>query len=247
MSNKPVLGVLRLDYSYEPVLGDVDHPGSFAYKAIYRKIPGLTFEVCQSGDITEGVKHNCIEAVRFLNSKGVKGITGDCGFMINIEPLVRKQTDKPVFLSSLDQLPLILSSIGPDAEVAVLTANSKTLHLIETRLDRLAGVVDRSPRIRILGCQDIPGFEAVAKGEKVDTKKVSHGLRKLVGDFLQKHTKVKCLLFECTELGVYANEIRLMSGLPVYDAITHCNAFMSGFLLDTRFGLQALTTQQRSS
>ncbi|MEM8959429.1 MAG: hypothetical protein AAGC86_16640 [Pseudomonadota bacterium] len=239
MTDDPVLGVLRLDYSYQPVLGDVDHPGSFAYKAIYRIVPGLSFEICQSGEITEEIRRNCIDAVRYLDSQGVRGITGDCGFMINIEPLVRDHTEKPVFLSSLDQLPLILTSIGPDAEVGVLTANSKTLHLIEARLDRLAGVVDHSPRIQILGCQNIPGFEAVAKGEKVDTAKVSKGLRDLVGDFLANNDKVKCLLFECTELGVYANEIRLMSGLPVYDAITHCDAFMSGFALDTRFGVQS--------
>ena len=159
--------------------------------------------------------------------------------MINIEALVRSQTDKPVFLSSLDQLPVILSSIGPDAEVAVLTANDQSLGLIESRLDRLAGLVDHSPRLQILGCQNIPGFEAVADGEKVDTERVSRGLRRLVSDFLSKNSKVKCLLFECTELGVYANEIRLMTGLPVYDAITHCDSFMSGFILDKNFGLRA--------
>lgn len=236
MSNEPILGVLRLDYAYPPVPGDVDHAGSFAYKAIYRVVPGLTFEICQSGDISSEIEDNCIEAVRYLVSQGVSGITGDCGFMINIEPLVRRSTNKPVFLSSLDQLPLILSSIGPDAEVGIFTANSETLCAFETRLDQLAGVARHSTRIHIVGCQSIAGFEAVAKGERVNAKKVSLGLRELTRKLLKENPKIGCLLLECTELGAFANELRQISRLPVYDAITHCNAFMSGFLMDVRFG-----------
>ena len=37
-----LLGVIRLDYSYPPALGDIDHPGSFAYEVVYRVVPGRT-------------------------------------------------------------------------------------------------------------------------------------------------------------------------------------------------------------
>ena len=43
------LGVVRLDYDYPPIPGDVDHPDSFSYDVVYRTIPGLTFEMAQSG------------------------------------------------------------------------------------------------------------------------------------------------------------------------------------------------------
>ena len=43
------LGVIRLDYDYPPIPGDVDSPDSFSYDVIYRVVPGLSFEVAQSG------------------------------------------------------------------------------------------------------------------------------------------------------------------------------------------------------
>jgi hypothetical protein len=49
--NNPVLGILRLDYNYPAAPGDIDHPGSFNYEVCYRVIPGLTFEMCQTGSI----------------------------------------------------------------------------------------------------------------------------------------------------------------------------------------------------
>ncbi|MEM8729228.1 MAG: hypothetical protein AAGF79_04850 [Pseudomonadota bacterium] len=238
MLTQPTLGVLKLEYTYEPVLGDVDHPGTFDYPVIYREIPGLTFEMCQSGTLTDEVKAACKAAVEDLDDQGVCGITGSCGFMIRIEPLVTPHTDKPVFLSSLDQLPLILRSLEPDAEVAIFTANGDSLASIEPQLDQLCGVVDHSPRIHIIGCQDVPGFDAVAKAEKVDTAKVVVGLLALARQVLDEYPRINCLLLECTELGCYANALRQMSGLPVYDAITYCNSFMSGFTFDTKFGVQ---------
>ena len=43
------LGVIRLDYHYPPIPGDVDCPDSFSYDVVYRTVPGLTFEMAQSG------------------------------------------------------------------------------------------------------------------------------------------------------------------------------------------------------
>merc|ERR1719440_1524209 len=46
------LGVIRLDYDYPPAPGDIDCPQSFGYDVFYRVVPGLTFEMCQSGTTT---------------------------------------------------------------------------------------------------------------------------------------------------------------------------------------------------
>ena len=37
----------------------------------------------------------------YLEEQGVNGITGDCGFMMNFQPLVRTITKLPVYMSSL--------------------------------------------------------------------------------------------------------------------------------------------------
>ena len=41
------LGVIRLDYNYEPAKGDIDHPDSFNCDVYYKVVPGLTFKMCK--------------------------------------------------------------------------------------------------------------------------------------------------------------------------------------------------------
>jgi len=231
-----ILGILRLDYNYPPAPGDIDHPDTYDYEVIYRVIPRLTFEMCQSGKITEEVKSNCIEAVKFLNEKNVSGITGDCGFMINIQNLILQHTDKPVFLSSLIQLPTIVNTFNKDQIIAIFTANSLTLEPIRNKLKEMCGLDKHQHRFEIIGCQDVKGFDAVAKGEKVDVKKVTPGIVELAKKVLKNNPKIKCILLECTELPPYADSLRYELNIPIYDAITNCNSFMSGFLDNKNFG-----------
>ena len=233
----PILGILRLDYNYPPAPGDIDHPGSFNYEVLYRAIPGLTFDMCQSGNLTKEVIHECIESIRFLERHHVAGITGDCGFMINIQDLIKEHTDLPVFMSSLILLPSIIHTLSSKEDIAIFTANGNSLRSIEKELDRVCNIPEHSHRLKIVGCQDVPGFDAVARGEKVDVKKVEPGIVELAHNFIEKHPNVGCILLECTELPPYANSIRNSTGLPVYDAITNCDSFMSGFFEDKRFGL----------
>eukprot|EP00854_Cymbomonas_tetramitiformis_P019206 gene19206-22959_t len=69
------LGVLRLDYGYPPIPGDIDHPNSFEYNVVYRKVKGLTFELAQSGEFKDDVEQNMLQAIRDLESLGAFGIT----------------------------------------------------------------------------------------------------------------------------------------------------------------------------
>lgn len=236
-TDHPVLGILRLDYDYPPAPGDIDHPDTYNYDVIYRVIPGLTFEMCQSGLITHKVLENIIEAVKFLDSKNVSGITGDCGFMINIQQVVTQHTSKPVFLTSLVQLPTIINTFSKDEVIAVFTANSDTLDPIKRHLKRMCGIPENENRILIVGCQHVDGFQAVALGEKVDVEKVTPGMIELAKEVVYENPNVKCILLECTELPPYADSLRAEIGLPVYDAITNCDSFMSGFLDNKNFGL----------
>lgn len=237
MKKNPILGILRLDYNYPPAVGDIDHPDTFNYDVIYRVIPGLTFSMCQNGNITEEVKNNCRDAVKYLNDQKVSGITGDCGFMINIQNLVVKHTDKPVFLSSLIQLPTIINTYNNDEMVAIFTANSNTLEHIRNMLEKMCGIDEKNPRFEIIGCQNVPGFEAVDEGEKVDVDKVTPGIIELAKKTVIKNPKIKCILLECTELPPYADSLRYEINIPVYDSITNCDSFMSGFLDNKNFGL----------
>merc|ERR1719424_2095625 len=99
------------------------------------------------------------------------------------------------------------------------------------------GVDPEEDRFVIVGCEDVPGFEAVANGEKVDIAKVTPGIVKKAMDTLRKHPTLRAFLMECTELPPYSDAVRHATKLPVYDAVTACDFFLSGRQDNKRFGV----------
>lgn len=127
MVKHPALGVVRLDYDYPPAPGDSDHPASFGYDVYFRCVPGLSFEMCQTGQFTEEVERRFADAIKHLEARGVSAITGDCGFMMAFQVLARKIAAKPIFMSSMVQCPIIAAALDPDDQIMVLTANEHSL------------------------------------------------------------------------------------------------------------------------
>jgi len=236
----PKLGVIRLDYNYPPAKGDIDCPDSFPYDVIYKVVPGLTFEMCQSGVLSREVEERFKSSIRWLaEEKKVSGISGDCGFMMYLQPLAREVTNIPVFMSSLCLLEAMMGVYSHKCQIIVLTANRASLEpmrgLIKTECG--GGGDTHDNRYHIVGCEDVAGFEAVAHAEKVDTKKVEPGVVRKAQDALKQFPDSRAFLLECTELPPYADAIRCSTGLPVYDVITTCNFFIGGLQDDVRFGL----------
>jgi len=233
----PVLGVVRLDYNYPPAAGDTDSPASFGYDVTYRVCPGLTFEMAQAGKVTEAVERNFAEAIKFLELKGASAITGDCGFMMAFQILARKIATKPVFMSSMVQCPIIATAFDPKDHILILTANGKSLAPQKDVLLNSCGFDVEEDRFLIYGCQDVPGFDAVAKGEAVPVDVVQPGIVKMTQDILKKNPKIAAILLECTELPPYSDALRAYTGLPVWDAITAADFYINAYKDNPRFGL----------
>ena len=235
----PSLGVIRLDYDYPPALGDIDCPESFPYPVYYKVVPGFTFEMCQTGLLTTEVEERFKKSIKWLvDEQRVRGITGDCGFMMHFQKLAREITDIPVFMSSLCQLPAVTCAYAPKEQIIILTANSNALEPLRDLIRAECGVDTFEQRYHIVGCEDIDGFEAVALGEKVDINKVEPGVVNKALEALKMYPESRAFVLECTELPPYADAIRFRTGLPVFDAISACNFFIGGFQDDVRFGLQ---------
>lgn len=236
MKKHPALGVVRLDYNYPPAEGDIDCPASYGYDLYYRCVPGLTFEVAQAGKFTEEVERNFAEAIKYLEQRGACAITGDCGFMMAFQISARKIATKPVFMSALCQVPIIATAFDLDDTILVLTANGDSLRKQKDYIASQCGFNVDAKRFLIQGCQDLPGFDAVAKGEQVDINLVQPAIVKMVMELLKKRT-VAAILLECTELPPYADALRAATGLPVWDAITGCDFYVNAYKDNPRFGV----------
>ena len=75
------------------------------------------------------------------------------------------------------------------------------------------------------GCEDLPGFDAVAQGEAVDVEcKTPHVVEFVQQQRARSDISVRSVLIECTELPPYANAIRKATKLPLLDVIKLCGA-----------------------
>merc|ERR1740121_3384634 len=232
----PTLGVVRLDYNYPPAAGDIDCPGSYDYDVLFRCVPGLTFEMAQSGKMTYTVQKEFESAIKWLESRGVCGITGDCGFMMAFQPLAPDIAKVAVFMSSMVQCPMISVAFDKYDKIMILTANSKTLKPQKQCLLSQCGFDVDDDRFIIFGCQDVPGFDAVAKGEAVDVEYVTPGMVKMAKGILERQPMIRAICLECTELPPYSDALRQATGLPVFDSITCCDFFIAARKDNPRFG-----------
>jgi len=249
------LGVLRLDYGYPPKPGDIDHPNSFSFPVVYRKVPGLLFEVAQAGTLNDSIVDGFRVAVEELENLGVTGITGDCGFMAHYQETIRGLSSVPVFLSSLCLCPVIVPMCAPMPRdtIIITTANSNSLGQLFPRvwgkpppkqidyektnafMEKQFGVRVCDPsQFLVVGFQDLPGFDVVSDGVSllsaaVDRELVTRGILNLVQHVIAETPGAKVILQECTELPLYTVELRKATGLPVFDSISVCDFASLGY------------------
>jgi len=156
--------------------------------------------------------------------------------MMHFQEFASLLTRVPVFLSSLCILPAIKAAYGPSQQIAIFTANKAKLEPMRELIERTCAVQVGEERFVIVDCKDVPGFEAVERGEAVDTLKVEPGMVELAKRVVSKHPVV-AILMECTELPPYSDAVRAATGLPVWDALSCCDFFVGSMKDNDRCGM----------
>ena len=156
--------------------------------------------------------------------------------MMYFQEKARRLTPRPIMLSALSQLPSVTAAYAEHEQIAIFTANEKSLQPMHDLIKKWCAVNTDEDRYVIVGCEDVPGFEAVAAGEKVDVAKVEPGMVAKALQVKKEHPTLRAFLLECSEMPPYADAIRAATGLPVYDAITGVDFMVSGRRDNARFG-----------
>ncbi len=212
------IGILMLDCNVPFVPGDVGNATSYPFPVQYLVVPGATTRAVMDGGAELGEAF--VACARHLVGQGVKAITGDCGFMAMYQEIVQRAVDVPVFMSSLLQLPLVLSLVHPSRKVAMLTASDEA---VRPELFTAVGV-DRAMRERIVVCgaQRKPYFNEVFLGElgELDLARMTQEMAAFATEIATGDPTIGALLLECSDLPPYAHAMHAATGLPVFDWIS---------------------------
>ncbi|MFW6343900.1 MAG: aspartate/glutamate racemase family protein [Sediminispirochaetaceae bacterium] len=212
------IGIVLLE-NYAPyVPGDVANATSYSYPVRFQRVEGFTPARIFAHDMTlsESVK----EAALSLQGEGVRAVTGDCGFMLLYQEEIAAALDIPVFMSSLLQLPFILSTLEEKRKVGIITAHSGSL--TGTLLTKAGVGQDRQSRLAVKGLENTEHFvSAVFKEEGLlDTCIVEEEVTAVARELCRENPELGAVLLECSLLPPYGSAVAEETGLPVFDYIT---------------------------
>lgn len=217
------VGILLLDYRGPFIPGDVGNATSYRYPVLYKTVNGLTLDRVLVGD--PEYEQAVVDAALELENYGVRGISSDCGFLINYQDAVTKVAHVPVFMSSLLQLPFVASSVG-SRPVGLITANSEK---VGNRVLELAGVRP-DQQIIVKGLEDQPHFkEAILEeGGTLDSDVIEREIVSTAQGMVAEHPAMGAMVIECSLLPPYSKSVQDAIGLPVFDFITMIDYFHAG-------------------
>lgn len=211
------LGVMMLDTEFPRPPGDVGNARTYDYP--------VTYEVVEDADPVRVVREQdpallepFVEAAENLVDRGAVAITTGCGFLLKFQDeLSARITDVPLYTSSLLQIPLVQSMLGPDQLIGVLSADEDNIERIDHPVlteneDRLVyeGVADSEAFQDVVIEQTVPQLDLEAVGADVVA----------AAERLAAEGNVGAIVFECTNLRPYVDEVQEATGLPVFDYLT---------------------------
>lgn len=223
VSSGEAIGILLIDTSVPFIPGDVANATTYPFPVRFQKVEGFTVAraVGKDPSVFDALK----TAAEALESQGVRAITGDCGFMAIHQSKLADALDVPVFLSSLLQIPFIISILGDKETVGVITADSKSL---DRELLVEMGVYD-TDRVVIEGLEHREHFYGFAIDEtgNLDTESVEKEVVAATRNLVDKDPSIKAILLECSLLPPYAAAVQEAVHLPVFDYVTMINYVFS--------------------
>jgi len=166
-----------------------------------------------------------VAAGRDLVETGCDGITTNCGFLSLLQEDVKAALGVPVATSSLMQIPMVQAMLPKGQRVGVLTISKATL--TEAHLAAAGAPLD-TPVVGTDGgrcfTRDILGDAAAIDFDacRLDMEDAARALMAVGG--------IGAIVLECTNMVPYAQEIRRITGVPVYSIVSLVNWFQAGLL-----------------
>ncbi len=226
----PTVGILQLPANIPMLPGDMGNPTTFDFPVIYELIEEIDPFWVLAADPHPVVMEKLIAACKRLTMQGVTTIIGNCGFFANYQPEVSKSLDPGVqfFNGSLMQVPMLLTSVGSDKKVGVLTASKKLL--VPSPALKNSGVsAGDMKRVVIYGNEDGEQMKLIT-GEtgSFNPKALEKELVDLATRMIKEHPDVGAVVLECTEFPPYAHAIQHAIRRNVWDFVTMTNFMHAG-------------------
>ena len=219
-------GILCMDEYLPFPPGTVNNASTFDYPVLYKLVPGWCSADVIAGRV-DSFLPTMVEKAHELEEAGVRFISGNCGYALQVQDRIADSVNIPVAMSPLLQLPMIAATLGPHQPIGVLCAAAPPL---SPDFIRDCGVSVENELI-VRGLQDEPGFARLMAACDVDAEKDDHlveydtdDIRDDIGRVATRmhrdNPAMGAIVLECSEFPLYAKAIQSVTGLSVFDFVT---------------------------
>jgi aspartate/glutamate racemase len=225
------IGVLALESYFPKPPGHIKNPSSLPLTLTYEMLDGITVPDLLNNPTGE-MRDQVIGAALRLEAKGVRAITGSCGFLALFQRQIAEAVSVPVFVSSLIQVPVVHHMTA--APVGILTASARSL--TKAHLENVgAGNVP----VVIKGLEQTTEFATVIlrnERDAMDLEKVSLEVIDASRELIADSPEIGAVVLECTDLPPYAHLIQSAIDRPIFDLTTLATMVETCILRTPYFG-----------
>ena len=210
------IGILYLDNVWYPLVpGNVVNACTYDFPVRMKAVPGLDTPRLHSGD--PAIFDLLLKTAQELEREGVRAISSACGFFGHFHAQLADAMDIPVALSSLVQVPWILTTLKRSQKIGVLTANASAIS--ESLLKSCC--IEHPERLVIRDLRHEPNFSAIMEDRgNFDNAGVRREVMNAAVRLQEEHPEIGAFLLECSDTPPYAYAVQRATGLPVFDFIT---------------------------
>jgi hypothetical protein len=227
----PTVGILQLPSNIPMMPGDMGNPTTFDFPVLYELIEEIDPFWVLASDPHPVVMEKVIAACKRLTMQGVTTIIGNCGFFANYQPEVSESLDPGVqfFNGSLMQVPMLLTSVGANKKVGILTANKELLMPSPALKNVGVSEDDIKNRLVVYGNENGTQMKKITEETgRFNPKALENELVKLAQTMLNEYPDIGAIVLECTEFPPYAHAIQAATRRNVWDFVTMTNFMHDG-------------------
>lgn len=220
------LGIIELTATVPFAPGNINNASTFGFPVRYESLGEIDPMWVVSAEPHPQVLERSVVAARRLEQHGCRAILGNCGFFGNYQKQVAEAITVPFFGSSLLQIPLVLSTLGTNQKVGVLTADGSKLEVAPALED--CGVTDRS-RVVIYGVENEPeATNILSTSGHLNLQALERDLVNVARRMKQEHPDLGAIVLECTEFPPHAHAIQEAVRVPIWGFTTMAFWVQSG-------------------
>lgn len=221
------VGVMMLETRFPRIYGDIANANTWPFPVQYRIVPGATPDKVVRKDprlLVDGF----IAAAHDLVKHGCDGLTTNCGFLALIQDQVAEAVPVPVVTSSLMQISMVDKTLPKGKRTGVITISKESL--TEAHLEAAGAPLDTP----IVGTDNGRAFTHGILDDQpsMDFAACRLDLLDAAKELVTTHNNIGAIVLECTNITPYANDIRKLTGLPVYSIYTLVRWFHQALVPD---------------